>query len=289
VLKRFRPFVVISLALLLVSLCPSVSHADAQPKNKGLFISPIREYVKIAAGKVERSSLTVANITDKPVTVTLSVEQFSVADYTYDYTFTAPKEDWVKLESTQLELKPGKSQSVEYAVAVPKGATPGGHYFTLFASTSLESGGVASKVRAATVLYVTVDGQLRRTSDVLKENFPRLSFGGDIAFTMDVKNTGNTHFFTYTSGQLNGWTAKPKGEEVTHLLLPGTRRVIGATIQAPLLPGIYMATYGFRTDDGQTMNRSKHVIYIPPWSLVIPLGIIWMSILLRKRYRLKQR
>ncbi|MDN5275055.1 MAG: exported protein of unknown function [Candidatus Saccharibacteria bacterium] len=242
----------------------------------------------MTAGKVERKSLTVANITDKPVTVTLSVEQFSVADYTYDYIFTAPKEDWVKLESTQLELGPGKSRSVQYAVAVPKDATPGGHYFTLFASTSLDSGDTVSNVRAATVLYATVEGKLRRTSEILKESFPPVSFGGDMTFTMDVKNTGNTHFFTYASGQLHGWTAKPQGEEVTHLLLPGAPRLIGATIQAPILPGIYTATYGFRTDDGQTISRSKHVLYVPPWSLAIPLGITWIGVLLKKRSKAKQ-
>lgn len=282
-MKRAGWLIVLSLIVALGHVTPS--YADERPKNRGLFVTPIREYVKVRAGTTKDGSLTVANITEKPVTVTLSVEQFSVADYTYDYTFSSVKEDWIKLGTTQLQLQPNKSQLINYTVDAPKNAAPGGHYFTLFASASLGDGAVESKVRAATVLYVTVAGELKETSEIKKETIPWISFGNDIDFTLDVKNTGNTHFFVYTSGKVNAWTAKPDSTEVTHILLPDTTRTVGSTIAAPILPGLYTVTYGYKTEDGHTVNRSKMIVTIPPWSLAIPLGVGWIVWLVRKRSR----
>jgi hypothetical protein len=271
--------------LAVAALWVPTSYADTQPKNKGLFITPIREYVEVTAGQSKSGIMTIANITDNPIIVTLSVEQFSVADYTYDYTFSEVKEDWVKFQSTQVTLQPNKSQNVAYTITVPASATPGGHYFTLFATASLGKGTVTSTVRAATVLYVTVDGQLRRTSTIEKETIPWISFGGDIPFTLDVRNTGNTHFFTYVSGRLGGIFVKQDNKEETHILLPGTVRTIGSSIAAPLLPGVYPATYGYKTDDGQQVNKTKYVVYLPPWTVAIPIGGSWLAVVLLRRHR----
>jgi hypothetical protein len=275
---------VITLFVATVLCTPRVS-AEVQTKNKGLFVTPVREYVDIAAGQSKNGTMTIANITDDPIIVTLSVEQFSVADYTYDYTFNEVKEDWIKFQSVQVALQPNKSQNVPYTIAVPTGATPGGHYFTLFATASLGKGTVTSTVRAATVLYVTVNGQLQRTSTIEKETIPWISFGGDIPFTLNVRSTGNTHFFTYVSGRLSGIFVKQDNKEETHILLPGTVRTIGSSIAAPLLPGVYPATYGYKTDDGQWVNKTKYVVYLPPWAIAIPIGGIWMGVILLRRHK----
>jgi hypothetical protein len=280
-LKRAFLLTVIVLGVALSNA--SIEHAAASSQSKGLFITPIREYIKVDAGKTHKGSLTVANITDKPVVVTLSVEQFSVADYSYDYNFTPVKEDWIKFQTPQLQLQPNKSQAVSYTVAAPKGATPGGHYFTIFASATLTSGPTGNKVRAAMVLYVTVNGQLRETSAIKKEDIPWISFGNEIDFSFDVKNTGNTHFLIYASGKLSGLTTKPATPEVTHVLLPGTVRTIGNTIEPPLLPGVYTATYGYRTEGGQVISHSTHILNAPPWSLLLPIGVAWVATLLWKR------
>ncbi len=260
------------------------SYADDQPKNKGLFVTPTRAYIDVTAGQSSGDTMTIANITDRPMTVTLSVEQFSVADYTYDYAFTQVKEDWIKFQSSLITLQPGKSEHVSYAVIAPADAAPGGHYFTLFATTSLE-GTAKSTVKVATVLYLTVGGQLQRTTEIQKETTPWISFGGDIPFSFDVKNTGNTHFFAYAAGKVNGPFAQPETTEETHILLPAAVRTIGGSMTSPVLPGIYEAVYGYKTDDGQTVNRSKYIVYLPLWALAIPLGVSWVGVVVVKRRR----
>jgi len=273
-------------ALLLVAF-PAPTHAsDATPKDKGLFISPLRSYISVQPGKTQSGTFTVANITEAPITITLSVEQFSVADYTYEYQFTQAKDDWVRLSETQLTLQPEKSQKLNFVAAPPANASPGGHYFTIFASAHLQND--ASEVRAATVLYITVEGALRLSSAVNGTTIPFFSFGNDIPFSLNVKNTGNSHFFTYTSGKLEGFSAQSGGPEVTNLLLPGTSRIISSSIPAPLLPGVYKAVFGYRTDGNQTVQRSSYVVYVPPWSVLIPIGAAWLFFAVR-RYRRARR
>jgi hypothetical protein len=278
--QRRAGLLLIIATLLLVPI--RVGADNVTPKNKGLFITPLRTYLDVRPGNIQNNTFTVANITEQPITVDLSVQQFSVADYSYDYRFSQVHEDWVKMAKTQLSLQPNKSESLTYTVAAPTDASPGGHYFTLFATAKFP--GNPNKVQAATVLYVTVAGDLHRTSVINKESIPWISFDNDIDFSMDIKNTGNTHFFTYSSGRMQGLSAKSHQPEVTNLLLPGTSRVIGSTIPAPLLPGVYKAVYGYKTDDNQAVWHSIYIIYLPPWSLLVPLGIIWLLFAIR-RYR----
>lgn len=284
-MKRWRIWLLAILLLGTILPATPTAAADTSPKNKGLFIAPLREYVTVKPNGTVPRALTVANYTSSPMLVTLSTEQFSVADFTYDYTFSSAKGNWVTFSTPQLTLQPGKSQTVTYQVHPPADATPGGHYFTLFATAIFQNGSIASSVRAATILYTTVTGNLTYSSQIIHEQVPRVSFGQDIGFSLDVRDTGNTHFFTYTSGQLHGLSAKGSSPEVTHLLLPGAARTVASTVSAPLLPGIYTLSYGFKTNVGQQVTRIRHIIYVPPWALALPIGIAWIGWLIIKRRR----
>jgi hypothetical protein len=270
-----------------VTLFTSASSAHAISADRGLLITPPRQYLSVDPGKTTKSSITVANLTESSIDVDLSVEHFSVADYTYTYIFDLPKEDWVKLGQTQLTLKKSESRTIPYVVAAPTNATPGGHYFTLFASTSLGEG---RKVRAATVLYVTAKGTLSKQSEITRSSIPPLSFGGNVPFSLDVKNAGNTHFITYVSGSMKGILPfpSPSGSETAHVILPTTTRTIEETMPPPVLPGIYQAIVGYRDEDGHDTRRMQYSLYAPPWSIALIIGVAWLVALLFKRKRSRQ-
>ena len=280
-----RGLLLVSALLLLFSAAPAQAE---DVKNKGLFVTPVREFIKTEPGAPAQKSVTIANNTDHATVVTMNVEQFKVTDFTYDYKFETIKEDWVKLSQTQVNLEPGESQKITYTVSPPADATPGGHYFTVFATATVQDGAVKSQVRAATTIYVTISGQLSLSSAVQNISIPQFAFGGDITFAMDVKNTGNTHFFVYVAGELKGLTAQGKGPEVTHLLLPDATRTVGSTIGAPLLPGLYSATYGYKTESGEVVERTSRVIYVPIWSWLIIGGLIWLVVVVIKYVRRRQ-
>lgn len=275
-----RRLLAVGFAALAVLTLPATPVLAEEPKNKGLFVTPVREFITVAPAASQQKSITLANNTDQPMTIDLSVEQFTVTDYAYDFHFKELTNDWIRLGRTQLELQPGKSTSVSYTVAPPQQAPPGGHYFSVFASATVQNGAVASKVRAATTVYVTVQGDLALAGELKKVTLPTIAFG-DIPFSMDVKNTGNTHFFAYVVGEMQG----SKSPDVTHLLMPGTVRTIGSTIPAPLWPGVYAASVGYVTDDGKQVSHTQRVVYVPVWAICAGVGLVWIVIVAFRRYR----
>lgn len=267
--------------LLFLLAQPAAADMHESP-NKGLFVSPLRQYHTVDAGKVVHDTLTLANHTDKPIEVSLRVEKFSVTDYTYDFKFEATQDNWIELGTTTTQLAPGKSQQIAYSVTAPENSPPGGKYFTIFATTTFNG---EHRVQAASVLYVTVNGPLDHSGTITKDMIPFFAFGTTIPYTLDVQNTGNDHFFIFLSGRLEGLTAKPHTTEAGHILMPNTTRTVEGHITAPVLPGVYKAIYGYKTSTGETKERSKYIMYIPPWSIAIPVGLGIIFAAWRRRAR----
>lgn len=251
--------------------------AKAPDNERGLSIAPLRQFPKLNAGTSQNAKFTVSNLTARDLTVRVSVKQFSVADYSYNYDFGDPTNDWLKLDQTQIVLPPGHSQDVPYTITIPAGTAPGGHYYTLFASTTLSTGGLPSTVQAAVLVYLTVNGKLTKTTELRGSSIQHLSFGKQINYSLDPVDTGNIYSFIYVSGQVHGLFIKNDQEPVTHLLLPGAVRAVSGSIPAPKLPGIYHATYGYKTDAGSTVSRSGWVVFIPPWFIAFLLALLLIS------------
>ena len=278
-----RLFALLVLGLILVGLPASAVQAATEPKNKGLLITPLREFLRLDAGKAQTGTFTVADLTDKAMTVRLSFKQFSVSDYAYDYRFDDPTNNWLSLSNTEVTLQPYKSQKITYTLTAPLDAAPGGLYYTLFASTSGSSNGdLGQTVQVTTLVYVTINGTLVQTSALKDSSIQRFSFGSDFVYTLDALDTGNVHYFVYTSGKLQGLLTK-ESAPVTHLLMPGAVRRITGSIPAPILPGVYKATYGYTTDSGHTMTRDSMVVFVPPWSLALLAAAILIGSFVWKR------
>lgn len=267
--------------LLLLACVSSISlpaHASTPPPTeKGLLITPLRQYLKGNAGTTVSSSLDVANLTDKPLAVTISVKQFSVADYTYDYQFEAPSNNWLHLDTTAITLQPNRTQTIHYTVQIPPKSTPGGHYYTIFASANLESQGVHNIIQAADLLYLTVNGKLSTVSHLQSSSIHWISFGSDIPFTLEPINTGNVYSLIYVSSQLHGLFVPPAKISQPHMLMPGKVRELKDSIPSPTLPGIYLAKYGYRTNANWIIQQSHLVVFIPPWFIAFVLAGLLVS------------
>jgi hypothetical protein len=72
--------------------------------------------------------------------------------------------------------------------------------------------------------------------------------------------------------------------------MPGSVRRLTGTIAAPVLPGVYTATYGYRTDDGQNVQQSRTVIFIPPWSVAFLLAaLLVLGAIIRSHHHSRRR
>lgn len=266
----FRVIVRVTVGIALLLQPPAVSATDQ--RDKGLSISPLRQEVTVAVNKTTVGFVTVGNLTDKQMVVDLSVREFSVTDYEYDYEFRSPPQrDWVKLRQQSIILEPHKTEKAWYEVTVPEKTTPGGYYFSIFASTKVDlASGLPGTIQAVTPLYMKVDGNLTRTGVLQNDSIPFLITGYEIPYKFDVKNTGNVHFTAYFYGQVSGllFGQQPEvGED--HLLMPGKIRTIEGQVPTPLLPGLYKVTYGYKVDFASIITvKTAYILFIPPWSIV---------------------
>jgi hypothetical protein len=255
---------------------------SVSPSPNGLFISPVSDFTSVNAGSTKNGSFVVANYTQSPITVTFTIEQFTVANYTYNYQFSNPTNNWITLGLNDAILAPDQSLKVPYSINVPKGSAPGGNYYTLFASTNIQTGSLKSTIQAASLLYITVNGKLTKTSLLEHNSMSHFMFGQQLGFKFDVLNTGNVYYFVFASGKLSGLSAGPPSSATAHILIPGKIRGFSGSIMHPLIPGIYKASYGYVTDNGDHVSKSQFIVYIPPWSIallvVIILGIlVWQD------------
>jgi hypothetical protein len=282
-MKKYIFFAIIS--ILAGLFIPATTFAA--DKNTGLYISPIRKNTTVESGKAKADFFTIANHTKKPMTVQLSVKQFSAIDYSDDLQFSPPQNNWIKLQSTDIILLPDKSQKIYYDIEVPAKSTPGGQYYTFIASTQIEGDGLPSTVQATSLLYLTVNGDLIRTSILKNSSAPWFVTGNSIPYKFDIEDLGNVHFSVYSYGQLESIFGPLPQVGASHLLMPHAVRTVSGYVPSPFLPGVYQITYGYKVDFADfIVTKSSLVVYAPPWSFVallfIILAVIWFEQQLKK-------
>ncbi len=287
-LSTFLASLAVFLALPLAAPAP-MAHAESAVQ-RGLLITPVKQQISVDAGTAVANSLVVANLTQSPQDISLSVKQFSVANYTYDYTFQPPENDWLRLGITSQHLDSGQSKTIPYTITVPARTAPGGHYYTLFASAKVTTGGVSNTIQAADLLYLTVNGKLTKVSHLEDSSIPWLVVSKDVPFTLHAINTGNIYSYVYVSGQLHGLLVKPAQTSTGHILIPGHVRTLSSSIDSPVLPGIYRAVYGYKTEGNWIVQETHWIVYLPPWFIAFTLAALLVGggIVRRKRRSTKQ-
>ncbi len=285
---------VCAISLLAVTLpLKAWAAAPAAFSSEGLAIAPLRQEVTVKPGVPTTGSFTVIDQTKQPITVTPSVEQFSVEDYSYNYKFQKPQNSWVKLNVASVSLKPGESQNIPFTITVPARTAPGGYYYTFFASTQVAGNGLPTTIQVTSLLYLTVNGQLIRTSVLQNSSVPFFVAGDEVPYKFDVRDTGNVYFSAFFYGQLStifGPVTQQVGTD--HIVIQGAPRTINGGVPTPLLPGVYKLTYGYKVDFADfIVTKTAYVLFIPPWSfvafifLVFAVRWLWQR---RSRYQRKK-
>ncbi|MEP7204648.1 MAG: hypothetical protein ABI716_00445 [Candidatus Saccharibacteria bacterium] len=258
-------FLVLSVSFI---FCAKTTSALSQ-NSKGLTVSPLRSELEIAPGTSLDGGLMVTNSTDKPMKVSLNAEEFSVINQQYDYAFTEESgvASWVTFASNEVSLAAGESQKVLYRVGAPLSAEPGGRYISLFAATDSQSQseGISSRQRIASLLYITVNGDVSRIGQLVSLSSPWV-INGDSRWSVVLRNSGTTHFRSRYSAQLQNLLnhnidASMSGDA---LILPGTVRAVTGALPAPKLPGFYKAIYTIGLGDTPAKIETRIVLYMPP-------------------------
>lgn len=291
-LAHLRTFLPGLLGLLMVASASLILAAPLAAAPKGLTLSPLRHELESAPGTSQDGSLTVTNSTDASMRIRLNAEEFSVITQQYDYAFTVESNvaKWVTFSSDEVELAVGESRQVSFTIGVPLSAEPGGRYVSLFASTDadIQGGGVNSQQRIASLIYLTVLGDVSRAGHLLSLSSPGL-IGGASQWSIALQNTGTTHYRSRYNVNVqnifgNHVVASMSGDA---LILPGTVRLVSDVLPLPPLPGLYKAVYTIGLGDSPAAIETRLVVYMPPaaTALVSITGILTTLVFLRRRSR----
>lgn len=260
----------------------------------GLNVSPVRQELNIRPGTSQDGSLAITNLSDTSMTVALSAEEFSVINQQYDYAFTAESDvaKWVSFDCSEIKLTAGQSLEINYSVGVPLSVEPGGRYISIFASTesSLSEGGIKSKQRVASLLYVTVSGDVSRSGNLVSLSSPWLVFEGG-EWSASLQNTGTTHYISrYDVNIINlitGNTVSSVSGEA--MILPKTVRLVTDILPSFSWPGVYKIVYEIGLGDTPAAHEIRYILYLPPIAVIL-IGAIFatlVAIRLRRRNRNK--
>ncbi|MFA6496361.1 MAG: hypothetical protein WCV50_04530 [Patescibacteria group bacterium] len=102
---------------------------------------------------------------------------------------------WINVEKGPIVIEPGKRYEVPVAIKTPVDADPGGHYATLFFSSSPPEEGqlrIASKV--GTLILARVDGEIKEAGSITEFSASKKTFSSlPVEFTIRFSNSGNVH------------------------------------------------------------------------------------------------
>lgn len=255
--------------------------------DRGIQIAPLRTRPALRPGDTAPYSFTLTNHESDTKTVTLAVQRFKTVSESYDYAFNDdPSTDWVRLPETHVAIEAGQKVTLPYSVAVPLSASPGGHYFAIFASVeSSDSDHSLREIkRVASLIYLEVEGEVSKKGALAGFNLPNLTFTQTVPLSVRLANQGNTHFDVDVRLAVGGTVQE--NATLKGLLLPGTTRRFDGSIRLPKLPGVYNVTARYSASDTQAITTSRAVIYMPPWFVVVvTIGAAGLSVGLYKKTR----
>jgi len=273
----------------LVTILHQSTTFAATKEPSGLTISPLRTEPEIAPGTVYTGQLLLVNTTASNMTISMSSAQFGVVDENYDYSFNLTSEltGWVLFSPSSFLLTPGNEIDVTYTVNVPLGAEPGGRYISLFATSqpsAVDGSGIKSQEQVASLLYITVTGDVTRYGKLVSLHNPWLMTGPTI-WTTEIQDNGTTHFesdYSLTEETLFG---KQVGYmSGSALILPDSIRLVTGNIPQPKTPGIYKIVYSIGLGDEPAVNTTRYIIYVSPLDGILILFVVAMGIGLGYRY-----
>lgn len=295
--SNFFFYGLVALILSLFALIFGSMSVHAQAPQERITLSPASKLYTVDAGKTITNELTVINDGDVAYDFLVYARPYSVINNQYDnpnFTTTSPRTNlygWVQFPETKFHIEAGKTVKVPYSIRVPAEAAPGGHYGVIFAETqptSSQANGnaVLRKKRVGSIIYVTVNGDVKRAGETSGSSIPFWQVQPPLQATVAAKNTGNTHFTDTTQLTVRDVFGRIKYRAVKdYQVLPDTTRTITLTWDKASWFGLYKV----ETEQkflGQSVTSEGFVLMMPrylPAVLLVILAIGGVYAMLRRR------
>jgi len=312
-----RVAVVLAIATLLLAISHS-SVAGAETANT-LKVSPVRTDTVVEAGATKTVQTTVTNLTNAPITVRPTVNDFVSGDERGTPALILAEDEFAPSHSLKRFLSPiadvtipaGQAKTINVIVNVPSNAKPGGYFGAVrFSPTVGDSGGqVNLSPSVASLILLTVPGPVTEKLeitrfDIQRDGAPAAHFLSSEGLTATVrfKNDGDVQLGPFgkvsvKQGDKVVYEADFNNKDQRDMILPGGARIWDIPLEDIGEFGQYTVsatfTYGQKN---QTIEVTKSFWVIPPVAIIavgvallVLIGAIVGFILYRRNSRHKRR
>lgn len=276
----------IQLTLIVALLFVATQVQTAAAQEVGVSISPSLVDEMLDPGETRTYELKIKNLNNSGEEYFLftknikRVEEGGVPVFADDWEKTGYElADWITLPTDRVTLSGGESTVIQYTLAVPDNAPPGGHFGGIFVSVEppeLEDSGASVGYQVPNIISIRVSGDVVEESNIRQFSTGKFMYASqDVDFNIRIENAGNV--LVKPSGPLEIYNALGKrvGEmtfnEKKSAVFPGNTREfdmrwIGDGAGFGRYEAVLSPVYG---EDGARKTMSSTVTF---W--ILPLGII---------------
>lgn len=243
--KIFRPLLFSFMTFIGIFLVASNTFA--------IGIRPLRNELNVKPGESAKSEVTVVNETKADFMAEPIVQVFYKNDEKGFPIYPSKEEkqtenilSWLSISKQPILVPAGKSVTVPFIIKVPSNAIAGGKYLTIaYQPIKKEKGsGISTNVRAASLLYITVEGKVTQSAEVSQFALPS-KLAGDQPFVFEVgfKNTGNIYLKPKGSITILDAATNTQITGITQYADPKTSKLINSDVlplnlnESSVLPG----------------------------------------------------
>ncbi len=261
------------------------SSAMAQSIVKMSAMPPRVEDLSGEPGEVVTRQIKVRNLGDQEVTLEAKLHDFIVQDdqgtpimLEQDST---PEDNrwalsqWVNVSPLRFVLQPGEIQELDLIIVIPEDALAGGRYAAVvyqpMEEASLGDTGAKVNPSVASLLYLTVEGDISEQANITRFEVPKFSEFGPIPFLTEIENLSEIHISPQAEIKVFNLFNRPTAtlELEKRNIFPGRARRFENVLDKKWLFGRFKAqlsgTYG---TTGQALLATAY-FWVIPWKLIL--------------------
>lgn len=261
----------------------------------GLSISPAHFELMAQPGDlIKNNKLMLYNPGDQAIEAVITVEDFlpygeegQVQIVEPDLQRSTSLASWIKLKNDQIEIKPREQKIIEFDIEVPNQAEPGGKYSTVVINIGKDAsvdqaGGAAMKQKIASLVLLSVAGQIEENLVIKKFVGPNFQEYGPVNFSLYLENMGTVHlrprgFVTITDWRQKKIVDLPIPQSA---VIPGARRIINLSWNEKNIVGRFQATVVGTCGSTNEPISATLTFWVWPWKLSILILIILLGLLI---------
>ena len=254
-------------------------------------VSPSISEVSLDPGASLEKNISVVNKGSVPFELKLSVAPYSVINEKYVASFEPlpgrpPVNTWFSFDVDETaKVQPGKFYDVKYKLTVPASTAPGGYSAVIFAESTADTKvdtGIVAKNRIAHIVYITVNGDVKREGTVTVEPVPFVTLNTQQEVRDIASNIGGTNEKARITTKISDVFGRNVMAETTErYVLPGTKRAISLEWRSASVFGIYKIERSAEFAGANPIKRTQWTVVIQPLffllGLVLVIGVVWLN------------